>query len=155
MLRDIILNYNSPLYINHLIDYDQLMKNKSKFINTIFLLIGFLPLAVFSAPCDEMAAASATGNNTKEQPPEDYIEFESVLDGRCQILSKGGKLRTVINNHPDKTIKYRFTRMFAGKRQASMAAGTIKPGEKPVKLGCTEVDGHEQTWEIKAVTFVE
>ncbi len=152
MLRDIILNYNCPLYIIHLIDYDPPMKNKSKFINTIFLLIGFLPFAVFSAPCNELAAA---GSSTVEQSPEDYLEFESVLDGKCQILSKGGKLRTVINNHPDKSIKYRFTRMFAGKRQASMAAGTIEPGEKPVKLGCTEVDGYEQTWEIKVVKFVE
>lgn len=152
MLWDIILNFNCPLYINHLIDYYPPMKNKSKFINTIFLLISFLPLAVFSAPCDEMATS---GSNTQEQAPENFIEFYSVPDGKCQILSRHGKLRLVKNNHPDKNIKYRFNRMFAGKRQASVAAGIIEPGEKPVKLGCTEVDGHEQTWEIKVVKFVE
>jgi len=118
----------------------------------LFLLTIFLPLTAISAPCDEMAAASV---DTTEQSPEDFLEFKSELDGKCQILSSGGKLRTVKNNHPDKAIKYRFNRMFAGKRQASMAVGTIEPGEKPVKLGCTEVDGYEQTWEIKVVKFVE
>ena len=121
----------------------------------LFLFTIFLPLTAISAPCDEMAATATSNVETSEQTPEDFLEFESVLDGKCQILSKGGKLRTVINNHPDKAIKYRFNRMFAGKRQASMAAGTIKPGKKPVKLGCTEVDGYEQTWEIKVVKFVE
>jgi len=121
----------------------------------LFLFTIFLPLTAISAPCDEMAATATASVDTSEQTPEDFLEFESVLDGKCQILSKGGKLRTVINNHPDKAIKYRFNRMFAGKRQASMAAGTIKPGKKPVKLGCTEVDGYEQTWEIKVVKFVE
>ncbi len=148
MLRDIILNYNCPLYINHLIDYYPPMKSKPKLLSLIF--IGFFPLAAFSTPCDQLASTDET-----EKAPEEYLEFSSELDGKCQILSKGGKLRIVKNNHPDKTIKYRFNRMFAGKRQASMAAGIIEPGDNPVKLGCTEVDGHEQTWEIKVVKFVE
>ena len=121
----------------------------------LFLFTLFLPLAVISAPCDEEAATATASADTTEQPPEDFLKFESVLDGKCQILSSGGKLRTVINNHPDKAIKYRFNRMFAGIRQASMAAGTLKPGGKPVKLGGTEVDGHKQTWEIKVVKFIE
>ena len=141
-----------------MIDYDSMMKNKSnenKLMprTLIFLVIGFLPIAVMSTPCDKVAIS--TMNNANEKTPEEYLEFSSELDGKCQILSKGGKLRIVKNNHPDKKIKYRFNRMFAGKRQASMAAGIIEPGEKPTKLGCTEVDGHEQTWEIKAVKFVE
>ncbi len=122
---------------------------------SLFLFTISLPLAAIGAPCDEMTAVASTSIDTAEQSAEGFLEFESVPDGRCQILSKGGKLRTVINNHPDKAIKYRFTRMFAGKRQASMAAGIVEPGDKPVKLGCTEVDGYEQTWEIKVVKFIE
>ena len=128
------------------------MKNKPKLFCLIFLFIALLPPAVVSTPCEQMAA---TAIDTEEQAPEEYLEFSSELDGKCQNLSSGGKLRIVKNNHPDKKIKYRFNRMFAGKRQAGMAVGVIEPGEKPVKLGCTKVDGHEQTWEIKVVKFVE
>ena len=40
--------------------------------------------------------------------------FESVNDGRCQILSDGGKLRILRNTHDERDIDYRLTRMFAG-----------------------------------------
>ncbi|MFK8067208.1 MAG: hypothetical protein AB8D52_03090 [Gammaproteobacteria bacterium] len=134
-----------------LIDYDLAMKNKSNTFYVFFLVAGLFSLNAFSAPCDEKKESMSTQN----EAPDEFIEFESVNDGRCQNLSTRGKLRVVKNNHPDKAIKYRFNRLFAGKRQAGMAMGTIEADGKPVKLGCTKVDGKDQTWEIKVVSFVE
>lgn len=126
------------------------MKNLIKYTVLLTGLLAFTGL--MAAPCDETTTNPV---GTKEKTPGDYLEFYSVLDGKCQILSNGGKLRLVKNNHPNKTIKYRFNRMFAGKRQAGPAVGIVEPGNKPVKLGCTKVDDHEQTWEIKVAEFAE
>lgn len=133
-----------------------MIKPMKKLLRSLYLFLGILfgiiSFSAFAVPCDANSESDLTST---EKLPEDYIEFESVLDGKCQNLSIRGKLRVVKNHHPDKTIKYRFYRIFAGKRQAGMAMGRIEPGEGPVKLGCTKVDGHDQTWEIKVVTFVE
>ncbi len=139
------------MYKFPLIDYDLIMKNKSKTFCILFFVSGIFSLNALAAPCDEDKGSAST----QEEVPDNYIEFESVLDGRCQILSARGKLRVVKNTHPNKAIKYRFTRLFAGKRQAGLAMGTIEADGKPVKLGCTKVDGKDQTWEIKVVSFVE
>lgn len=123
-----------------------------------FYLLAFLTiLAVFSfstavsaEPCDETSQVTSTSED-----PANYLEFSSVLDGKCQILSEGGKLRVVKNIHPDKNIRYRFVRMFSGKPQAGLVIGTIEHGNKPVKLGCTRVDGRDQSWEVKIARFIE
>jgi len=127
-----------------------LMKNLIRHTVLIVGLLAFTGLK--AAPCDKTPTEPT---KTQEKSPGDYLEFYSVLDGKCQILSNCGKLRLVKNNHPDKAIKYRFNRIFAGKRQASMTIGVLEPGGKPVKLGCTKVDGREQTWEISVAKFVE
>jgi hypothetical protein len=86
--------------------------------------------------------------------PNTYLEFESVGDGRCQILSKGGKLRVLHNRHPKLTIDFRLTRIFAGKPQG-LSTGIAEPNAPPVKLGCTRVDGREQDWVLERVRFVQ
>lgn len=128
------------------------MKIQTKQLRLAIIFASFVPLSCLSTPCEEASAASTT---VSKEDPNQYIEFISQPDGRCQILSKGGQLRVVKNNHTDKSIKYRFNRMFAGKRQAGLTIGILEPGANPVKLGCTEVDGREQNWEIKIVNFVE
>ncbi len=129
-----------------------LMKFIKQLICTLLgILLSFTALA---APCDEETAAVAT-TSKNDKPAAEYLEFEAVLDGKCQNLSAGGKLMLVKNNHPSKKIYYRFNRIFSGKRQASVAQGILEPGGKPKKLGCTKVDKREQHWEIKIAEFTE
>lgn len=84
-----------------------------------------------------------------------YLEFESRLDGRCQILSAGGKLRVLRNTHTARPIAYRLIRTFAGVRQTGRAMGVAAPDGEPVKLGCTRVDGRLQDWSVERAEFSE
>lgn len=118
----------------------------------------FTAIISFSAFAETPCRHSQNTDNsqaTKEKTASDYLEFFDQLDGKCQILSNGGKLTSVKNNHPTKNIRYRFTRVFAGKPQAGLAVGVIEPSEKGIKLGCNRVDDHEQVWKIKVAEFVE
>lgn len=83
----------------------------------------------------------------------DFLVFESVADGRCQILSDGGKLRVMRNQHDARPIKYRLTRVFVGKPQG-LSVGVAEPGNALVKLGCTRVDGRVQDWVVERAHFV-
>ncbi len=86
---------------------------------------------------------------------EDYLEFESIPDGRCQILSMGGKLRLLHNRHPELAIRFRLVRMFAGNHPQGRSTGAIAAGGKPTRLGCTRVDGRDQDWIIERASFAE
>lgn len=123
--------------------------NRHHFITKPLALTTLVSLLSFSAFASEQQTPEKTDD------PGSYLEFYSELDGKCQILSAGGKLRLVKNNHPDKNIRYRFVRMFSGKPQAGLVIGTLESGGKPIKLGCTRVDGREQGWEIKVARFEE
>lgn len=81
-----------------------------------------------------------------------FLSFESVLDGRCQILSDGGKLRVMRNEHTDSAIAFRLIRQFAGVAQGR-SQGVAPPGGEVVKLGCTRVDGREQDWIVERARF--
>lgn len=81
------------------------------------------------------------------------LAFESHPDGKCHILSEGGKLRLMRNVHPERAVHYRLIRYFAGRPQPGRVTGTIAPDDTPVRLGCTRVDGREQHWEIESATF--
>jgi len=88
--------------------------------------------------------------------PEDasaYLEFENKLDGKCYILSSGGKLTLMHNRHPERAIRYRLMRVFAGRPQGSFAVGTLAAGAEPIKLGCSEVDGRPQEWTVVRAEF--
>ena len=103
------------------------------------------------------AAISTTGVAAKvvsDAEAAGYLAFEKVGDGRCHNLSQGGKLMVMHNKHPEKPIKFRLTRFFADVRQWGRATGTAAPGEEPTKLGCTQVDGREQRWEVERANFV-
>lgn len=100
-------------------------------------LTGSLPLA---AAAGEAAGAAS------------YLVFESIADGRCQILSKGGKLRVLRNRHAQRAIDFRLMRVFAGKPQG-LSTGIAEPGATPFKLGCTRVDGRAQDWVIDRARF--
>lgn len=90
----------------------------------------------------------------EDSPAASYLTFESVSDGRCQILSEGGKLRIMHNRHPRSAIRFRLMRVFAGKPQG-LSTGTAETGEQPTKLGCTRVDGREQDWIIERASYLE
>ncbi|MCC7411288.1 MAG: hypothetical protein IT495_06620 [Gammaproteobacteria bacterium] len=90
------------------------------------------------------ATPQAAGPATAAQ----YLELSSVADGKCQIMSAGGKLRLMRNTHPNRALAYRLVRMFADKPQAGLVVGRLEPGEPPIKLGCTRIDGREQRWDI-------
>ncbi len=99
-------------------------------------------------------AKASGGTGDAAQDPAGYLEFSSQLDGKCQILSDGGKLHLMRNTHPSQAIRYRLIRTFAGRPQAGRVTGTIA-GEAVVKLGCTRVDGREQRWQIERLEFTE
>lgn len=101
----------------------------------IFGLGGGLP----AAAADEAAAAG--------------LVFEEQLDGKCQILSAGGKLVVLRNAHPDRAVRYRLVRMFHDVPQGRID-GTIGPGETPQKLGCNRVNGRRQFWRVERAAFM-
>jgi hypothetical protein len=104
-------------------------------------------VALLLACCGPAAASSIADD------PAAYLEFESVPDGRCQILSEGGKLRVLHNRHAKLTIDYRLMRMFPPTRQQGLVAGSITAGAGPAKLGCTRVDGREQDWVLERARY--
>lgn len=82
----------------------------------------------------------------------DYLRFDQVPDGRCQILSQGGKLTLLSNTHPTKAIRYRLERLFVERPQGLMD-GVIRGADGAQKLGCDTVGGRAQQWRIKRATF--
>ena len=82
------------------------------------------------------------------------LVFEAQNDGRCQILSEGGKLVVLRNTHAEDAIRYRLVRQFAGVPQGRID-GEIRPGEAPQKLGCNRVNGRLQTWKVERATRLE
>ncbi|MGH8595593.1 MAG: hypothetical protein ACREXT_02920, partial [Gammaproteobacteria bacterium] len=83
-----------------------------------------------------------------------YLEFENVLDGRCYILSEGGKLTLLRNKHPSKSINYRLLRVFANKGQG-LITGIVPANGATQKLGCDKVDRRPQTWRVDRARFIE
>ncbi|MGE4616720.1 MAG: hypothetical protein AAEJ43_06850 [Gammaproteobacteria bacterium] len=82
-----------------------------------------------------------------------YLEFATRLDGHCQILSEGGKLRVLRNTHAVHAIKYRLVRKFVGVAQG-LSVGVAPPGGEIVKLGCSQVDGRQQEWIVERASFI-
>lgn len=80
------------------------------------------------------------------------LVLEEQLDGKCQILSEGGKLVVLRNTDPDQAVRYRLVRMFLGVPQ-SRIDGRIGPGEAPQKLGCNRVNGRRQSWRVERAAF--
>jgi len=87
--------------------------------------------------------------------PRSYVEFVANLDGKCYMLSAGGRLQSIKNNHLSKTIRYRLVRYFAGRLQPSLAAGTVGPAGQTKPLGCDRVDGRDQTWRLESARYVD
>lgn len=86
--------------------------------------------------------------------PAEFLTFETVLDGKCHILSEGGKLVLLRNTHPTRAIAYRLERRFVNRPQGLMD-GTIGPGAETQKLGCDRVGGRAQTWKVKRAEFAQ
>jgi|LNFM01.1.fsa_nt_gb hypothetical protein len=105
-----------------------------------------LVLALFNpaSGASEAAGSEAAG----------ALVFEEQLDGKCQILSEGGKLVVLRNTHAGRTVRYRLIRLFANVPQ-SRIDGEIEPGGAPQKLGCNRVGGRQQSWKIERAALVE
>ena len=115
----------------------------------------FAPLKKCSWSISLMAIVAFTPvSSLAEGDASDYLTLESVLDGRCQILSEGGKLRVLLNSHTHADINFRLMRVFAGKPQG-LTTGVVAPNNQPTKLGCTRVDGREQDWVVERAHFGE
>ncbi len=111
----------------------------------VFMLPGIdLPIALADSTKEPLPGADAAS----------FLEFESVPDGRCQILSAGGKLRVVHNRHTERSIDFRLTRLFAGNHPQGLVVGQLAAGETGMKLGCTEVDGRKQDWVIERARYL-
>jgi len=102
-----------------------------------------------------LGALAVSGLATASEPPAaSFLAFESVPDGRCQILSQGGKLRVVRNHHARRDIDFRLVRMLSGTRPQGRVVGVAVAGGEPHRLGCTEVDGRPQDWILERARFV-
>lgn len=125
------------------------------------------PPATNAASPEVTTASASTGRaSTPAEPdpdagvanpgadPKVALEFEEKLDGRCYILSSGGKLVVMHNRDSQQAVKYRLIRMFADLPQMGRTVGTIAPGES-IKLGCSEVDGRYQHWVVERASFVQ
>lgn len=88
------------------------------------------------------------------RPAASFLAFETVPDGKCQILSEGGKLTLLRNTHPSSTIRYRLLRLFVARPQGMMD-GEIKSAEGVQKLGCDKVGGRAQTWQVERARFAQ
>lgn len=106
--------------------------------------------ALLLALCDAAAATPATGSDEAAAA----LVFEEQLDGKCQILSEGGKLVVLRNTHVDRAVRYRLIRLFADVPQ-SRIVGEIEPAGVPQKLGCNRVGGRRQSWTIERAALVE
>lgn len=99
--------------------------------------------------------ATGSGVTPASEDPKSYLEFIATLDGKCAILSQGGKLQSVKNNHASKLIRYRLVRYFAGKPQPSFTVGVVGPGGQTHALGCDRIDGQSQTWRLQSARYVD
>lgn len=112
--------------------------------------------AAHEATPDDATPASTPASEAADStfPAETALEFEEKLDGRCYILSEGGKLVVMHNRSPSASVRYRLVRLFADRPQMGRTTGIIGPGEQ-VKLGCSEVDGRRQHWRVERAAFVQ
>lgn len=100
------------------------------------------------------SVAPATSEIPAAAPAADgFLEFQSEPDGRCQILSEGGKLRVLYNRHDSRAIDYRLMRVFGDGHRQGRVVGTAPAGGERVPLGCTRVDGRPQDWQLERATF--
>lgn len=99
-----------------------------------------------------LALAGQVSADGLTAPAASYLTFDTVLDGKCHILSEGGKLIVLRNTHPSKAIRYRLVRLFATRPQG-LLDGLIAPTEAAQKLGCDKVGARAQTWQIKRARF--
>lgn len=97
-----------------------------------------------------MATAAAPGGDA---PPARLL-FEEVPDGRCQILSEGGKLVVLRNPDPARAVRFRLVRKFRDVPQGRLD-GELPAGGEPLKLGCNRVDGRVQSWTVERANFIE
>lgn len=88
-----------------------------------------------------------------QRPAASFLTFLSEADGRCQILSAGGKLRVLINSHATQAIDYRLVRVFGAGHRQGLVGGIAPAGGERVPLGCTEVDGRPQDWLLERARF--
>jgi hypothetical protein len=100
-----------------------------------------------------LAALLAVGNPAGADGTPAVLEFESQPDGRCQILSEGGRLVSMHNRRTDRAVNYRLVRYFAEHPQnrvvGEIPAASIQP------LGCDTVDGRPQHWVVERFQIEE
>lgn len=110
-------------------------------------------LAVCFALWPLQGPASAASRPGADEAAAAALVFEEQLDGKCQILSQGGKLVVLRNTHPAQPVRYRLVRMFLGTPQGRLD-GQIAPADPPQKLGCNRVNGRRQYWRVERATLV-
>lgn len=97
-----------------------------------------------------LVAVALTGAATAGEPAA-VLEFEAQPDGKCQILSDGGRLVSMVNRRTDRAVKYRLVRYFADHPQ-NRVVGVI-PAAGVQALGCDTVDGRAQRWVVERYTI--
>lgn len=98
--------------------------------------------------------ATATASESSADAAN-FVRFELIPDGRCQILSAGGKLRVLYNLHHSQAIEYRLIRTFAGSHPQGRVVGVAPAESAAIKLGCSEVGGRPQDWVLERAKFTD
>jgi len=101
-----------------------------------------------------MATLPFAARAAEAEDAGDLLAFEEMTDGKCQILSEGGKLVVLRNLHPSRAIRYRLVRMFMEVPQGRLD-GEIAAGEATQKLGCSRVNRRVQSWRVERATLLE
>ncbi len=116
---------------------------------TLFSIQRGFPAAILVAASLVLAAPLAAAEDASA-----LLAFEEVTDGKCQILSEGGKLVVLRNLHPARAIRYRLVRMFMEVPQGRLD-GEIAAGDATQKLGCSRVNRRVQSWRVERATLLE
>jgi hypothetical protein len=109
-----------------------------------------LPTLILSFAC--LSSVCHPTWATEKERAEAFVSFEYRADGKCQILSEGGKLVVLHNSHPNREISYRLVRYFAGVPQTRVV-GQLNASGAGEPLGCSRVDGRDQLWKVERASF--
>lgn len=96
-----------------------------------------------------LVAQAASGDAAR-----DYIKLVAANDADCVALQ--GQMRQVINTHDERAIEVSLDRRMGETVQPGRLVEVVRPGKKPVDLGCTRiVDGYAQDWDIIDAEFYD
>jgi hypothetical protein len=78
--------------------------------------------------------------------PIEAVEWVRISAADCE--SKGGQLVAVRNRDSSKALKVVLERWYMGVKTGDRGQHQLAPGAAATELGCSQVEGAEQRWEL-------